>query len=204
MELKEYCEILKKNISVVIYATVITVIAVYAWSVKQSETYSTSLLLNIGRIETQSTADYRFDQFYRIQADDKFSDTVSEWLKMPGVVQEISGKAGLKSDGKSLRQLAKTFNADKMSSQIIEVRFSPASPEEAEKISGAIASVISEKTKALNADARDPNWFKADPSNLITAKNVQDLRINLSVAALVGLVFGIFFAFVKHYISEEK
>jgi capsular polysaccharide biosynthesis protein len=202
MELKEYYKILKKNISVVIYAAVIAVIAVYVWSIKQSETYSTSLLINISRLETQSTADYRYDQFYRIQADDKFADTVSQWLQMPGVVQEIFGKAGLKSAGKSLRQLTKTFNADKMSPQIIEIRFAPASPEEAEKISSAIASVISEKTKALNADARDPNWFKADPSNLITAKNTQDLRINLFVAALAGLVFGIFFAFVKHYISE--
>ncbi len=203
MELKEYYQILKINISVLIYAVIIAVVAVYIWSIKQSETYSTSLLLNVGRVETQSTADYRYDQFYRIQADDKFADTVSEWLKMPGVVQEISDKAGLNSNGKSLHQLAKTFSADKMSPQIIEVRFSPASPDEAGKIAGAIASVISEKTKALNADARDPNWFKVDPSNLITAKNTQDLRINLSVAALVGLVFGMFFAFVKHYISED-
>jgi len=203
MELKEYYKILKINISVLIYAVIIAVVAVYIWSIKQSETYSTSLLLNVGRIETQSTADYRYDQFYRIQADDKFADTVSEWLKMPGVVQEILSKAGLNSSGKSLRQLAKTFSADKMSPQIIEVRFSPASPDEAGKISSAIASVISDKTKVLNADARDPNWFKVDPSNLITAKNTQDLRINLSVAALVGLVFGMFFAFVKHYISED-
>ncbi len=203
MELKEYFKIAKKNVSILIYAVIIAVVAVYIWSIKQSETYSTSLLLNIGRIETQSTSDYRYDQFYRIQADDKFSETVSEWLKMPGVAQEILSKAGSNSGSKSLRQLAKTFSADKMSPQIIEVRFSPASPDEAGKISSAIASVISDRTKALNADARDPNWFKVDPSNLITAKNTQDLRINLFIAALVGLILGIFFAFVKHYISED-
>lgn len=203
MELKEYFKIAKKNVSILIYAVIIAVVAVYIWSIKQSETYSTSLLLNIGRIETQSTSDYRYDQFYRIQADDKFSETVSEWLKMPGVAQEILSKAGSNSGSKSLRQLAKTFSADKMSPQIIEVRFSPASPDEAGKISSAIASVISDRTKALNADARDPNWFKVDPSNLITAKNTQDLRINLFIAALVGLILEIFFAFVKHYISED-
>jgi capsular polysaccharide biosynthesis protein len=202
MELKEYYKILKNYVSVLIYAVIIAVVAIYIWSIKQSETYSTSLLLNVGRIETQSTADYRYDQFYRIQADDKFSDTVSEWLKMPGVAQQISERSGLNSSSKSLRQLSKTFNADKMSPQIIEVHFSPASPDEAGKISSAIESVIAEKTKALNADARDPNWFKVDISNLITAKNTQNLPINLSIAALIGLVFGVFFAFVKHYISE--
>jgi capsular polysaccharide biosynthesis protein len=204
MELKEYYEIIRKNTSVLVYTIVIVVIVVYTWSIKKSETYSTSFILNIGRTEEQSTSDYRYDQFYRIQADDKFADTVSEWLKMPGIVQEISDRAGLSSNSKSLRQLAKTFGAEKMSSQIIEVRFSPANPDEAGKISSAIASVISDKTKALNADAHDPNWFKVDSSNLITAKNVQDLRLNLSVASLAGLMLGIFLAFIKHYLSEES
>lgn len=203
MELKEYYKIIKHNASVLIYAVVIAVVAMYIWSNKQSETYSTSLVLNVGRIETQSTADYRYDQFYRIQADDKFADTISEWLKMPGVVEEISEKAGLDSRSKSLRQLSKTFSADKMSPQIIEVRYSPASPDEAGKISGAIESVISEKIKALNSDARDPDWFKVDITNQITTKNTQDLRINLSIAALIGLALGIFSAFIKHYISED-
>lgn len=202
MELKEYFRIIKNNTSVVIYVIIIAVVAVYIWSIKRSETYSTSLLLNIGRVEAQTTADYRYDQFYRIQADEKFAETVSQWLKMPGVAQEILNKSDLNPNSQSLRGLAKTFSADKMSPQIIEVRFSPANPDEAEKIASAIASVVSEKTKALNADARDPNWFKVDSSNLITAKNFQDLRINLLIAGLIGIVLGVFLALIKHYISE--
>jgi capsular polysaccharide biosynthesis protein len=203
MELKEYYKIWRANVSVIVYAILIAVVAAYAWSVRESQNFSSSLLLNVSRIENQSSTDYRYDQFYRLQADDKFSETVSEWLKSPGVVQEIFKRADLNSDGKSIRQLRKTFQAEKMSPEIIEVRFSPKDSDEGKKIADAISSVISEKIKNINVPANDPNWFRIEPSNLITAKNVQDLRINLAISILIGLFAGSLLAFLKHYISEE-
>ena len=203
MELREYYKILKANVSVVIYTVVIAVVVAYAWSVRQSQTYSASLLLNIGRTETQSTGDYRFDQFYRLQADDKFSETVAEWLKSPGVAKNIFDKAGVSSDQKTMRNLSKSFQAEKLSSNLVSVRYSTETNEESGKIAPAIASVVSEKTKTLNADARDPNWFQIGASDLIILKNTQDLRINLGIAALAGLFIGALLAFGKHYISEE-
>ncbi|MFH0930005.1 MAG: hypothetical protein V1814_02015 [Candidatus Moraniibacteriota bacterium] len=203
MELKEYYKILKLNISVVIYTVIIAVVAVYAWSVRQSQTYSASLLLNIGQTETQSTADYRYDQFYRLQADDKFSETVVEWLKSPGTAKSIFDKAGVSSDQKTMRNLSKSFQAEKLSSNLVSVRYSTEASEESGKIAPAISSVVSEKTKALNTDARDPNWFQINASDLIILKDTQDLRVNLGIAMLAGLFLGTLLAFGKHYISEE-
>jgi capsular polysaccharide biosynthesis protein len=203
MELRKYYKILKSNILVVIYTAIIAVIALYAWSVRQSQTYSASLLLNIGQTETQSTADYRYDQFYRLQADDKFAETVVSWLKSPGVAKNIFEKAGVSSNQKTMRGLSKSFQAEKLSSNIVSVKYSTETNEEAAHISPSVAAVISEKTKALNADARDPNWFQIGASDLVVLKNTQDLRINLGIAALVGLFFGTLLAFGKHYISEE-
>jgi len=204
MELKEYYQIIKKNISVVIYTTLIAVVVVYAWSVKKSETYSASLLLNISRTETQSTADYRYDQFYRLQADEKFAETIVEWLKSPGVAKDIFEKAGVESDKKSMRQLGKSLQAEKLSSEIVSVKFSTQTEDEARKIAGALASVASEKTKGLNSETRDPNWFAVNMTNLVILKNTQDLRINLGIAALIGIFIGMLLAFGKHYISEDK
>lgn len=201
MELKEYYKILKSNISVVIYTIIIAVVVVYAWSVKASQTYNASLLLNISRTDTQSTTDYRYDQFYRTQADDKFSETIVEWLKSPGVAQDIFAKAGVNSSQKTMRELSKSFRAEKLSSEIIGVNFSTQSEDEAKKISAAISDVVVNKTNILN-DSRDPDWFKVDLSNFIALKNTQDLRVNLIIAALFGLFLGILIAFMKHYISE--
>lgn len=202
MELREYYKIIKSNIAVIIYTVAIVVIAVYAWSVKQSQTYSASLLLNVGRTETQVTTDYRYDQFYRLQADDKFAENTVEWLKSPGIAKNIFDKADVSSDQKTMRGFSKSFQAEKLSSNLVGVRYSTQTSEESGKIAPAIASVVSEKTKALNADARDPNWFQINASDLIILKNTQDLRINLGIAALVGFFLGTLLAFGKHYISE--
>jgi len=204
MELREYYKILKLNMAVVFYTIIILVVVVYAWSVRQSETYSASLLLNISRTETQSSADYRYDQFYRVQADEKFSETIGEWLKMPGIVAEIMEKAKISQEGKTIRALSRSFQADRMAPEIVEVRYSTTNHDDAKKISESLGIVIMEKVKSLNADAKDPNWFSVTPSNLVILKNIQDLRINLALAALVGFFFGVLFAFAKYYISEEK
>ena len=177
---------------------------VYAWSVRASQTYSASLLLNISRTETQSTADYRYDQFYRLQADDKFAETIVEWLKAPGVAQDIFAKAGINSDQKTMRDLSKSFQAEKLSSNLVSVRYSTeTSDESAQNCSGNFVRSFPTKPKSLNSDARDPNWFQVNTSNLIVLKNTQDLRLNLGIAALVGLFLGALLAFGKHYISEE-
>jgi capsular polysaccharide biosynthesis protein len=202
MELKEYYKIWRSQLSIVIYTILIAIVAVYAWSVKESQTFSASFILNISRLETQTTPDYKYDQFYRLGADEKFADTIAEWLKSPGIAKDIFDKAGINSDQKNMRALSKSFQSDKMSPEIVSIRLSSASEDEAKKIATAVASVISEKTKSLNKDARDQNWFAVDMSNLVIFKNTQDLRINLAIAALIGLFLGTLLAFGKHYVSE--
>lgn len=202
MELKEYYKIWREHISVVIYAVLIFVVLAYAWSVRKSETYSASLLLNISRIEAQQTQDYKYDQFYRLEADEKFAQTLTAWLKSPGVVRDILEKADQSTESFSLRQLSKMIQAEKLSSQAVSVKFASPSEEEAKKISSAIAAVVSEKTSRLNSEARDQNWFKVDVTNFIVLKNTQDLRINLALAALIGFLAGTFLSFGKHYVSE--
>lgn len=202
MELKEYYKIWRENISVVIYAILIAIIVVYAWSVRKSETYSASLILNISRSEAQSTAEYRYDQFYRLQADEKFAETIAQWLKAPGVANDIFDKSGIDSHESTMRALAKSFQAEKLSAELVGVRYSTQNEDEAKKIANSLNAVISGKTKDLNSESRDPNWFKVDMSNLIVLKNQQDLRVNLAIAAIIGLFIGTLLAFGKHYLSE--
>ncbi|MDD5489411.1 MAG: hypothetical protein PHP25_01875 [Candidatus Moranbacteria bacterium] len=203
MELREYYKILKSNFSVVAYATLIAVVAVYAWSVRESQTFSASFLLNVGRLASQNTADYRYDQFYRLQADEKFAETIVQWLSSPGVAKDILSSAGVKSDDKTIRQLGKSFRAEKLSSGLVGVRYSAQSEDEGKKVAAAAAGVVSDKTKNLNSDTRDPDWFSVNMTDLVVAKNTQDLRINLGVAALFGIFIGTLLAFGKFYIKEE-
>jgi len=202
MELREYYKIIKSNISIVIYTVIIFVVAAYIWSNKQGESYLASLNLNISRTETQNSADYRYDQFYRLQADEKFAETIAEWLKSPGVALEIQNKAGLNTNSKTMRDLSKSFRAEKISPEMVSVKYTSASEDEAKKISGAVGSIIDEQVKSLNEQARDPLWFKILPADFVAVRNTQDLRIILSAAFIAGLFLGILLAFGKYYISE--
>ena len=204
MELREYYKILKSNISIVIYMVLVASVVAYAWSVRQSQTYSVSFLLDIGRLASQNTADYRYDQFYRLQADEKFAETIVEWLKSPGVAKEILDSAGVNSGEKTIRQLGKTFRAEKLSSGLVGVYFKTQSEEEGRKVAAAAASFVSEKTKNMNSNTRDPDWFSVDMSNLVVAKNTQNLWVNIGIAILFGIFIGTLLAFGKHYISEER
>ncbi len=202
MELREYYKILKANISVVIYTAIIATIVAYAWSARVSQAYNASLLLNISRTETQPTSDYRYDQFYRLQEDDKFSENIVEWLKSPGVSHDIFAKAGINADQKTMRDLSKSFQAEKVSSNLVSVKYSTETGDDAAKIAPAVESISAEKTKSLNATAKDPNWFQVNMSNLAILKNTQNLPLNLGIAALIGLFLVALLAFGKHYISE--
>jgi capsular polysaccharide biosynthesis protein len=202
MELREYYKILRSNIAIVIYTVIIAIVVVYAWSVRKAETYSASFLLDIGRTSVQNSADYKYDQFYQLQADEKFGDTIVEWLKSPGVAKDIFEKSDINSDQATMRQLAKSFRAERMASNVVSVQYSTSSSDEASKIAPALESAISDKVKNLNATAKDPNWFQVDMSDLIIMKNTQNLWINFGIAAIAGIFLGTLLAFGKHYISE--
>jgi len=203
MELREYYKIWREHISVVIYAVLLLLVVAYAWSVKKSETYSASLLLEISRSENQTTAEYQYDQFYRLQADEKFAEIIVSWLKSPGVANDVFEKSGVGAGQRTMRQLSKSFRAEKASSGNVGVSFESQTNEEAKKIADAISQEISGKTRNLNSETRDPNWFTVDMANLVITKNIQDLRINLGSAVLAGIFIGTILAFGKHYISEE-
>lgn len=204
MELREYYNILKKNASLVFTTALIFVVVVYAWSVREAQKYSAELLLDIGRNAVQNTQDYRYDQFYQTQADEKFAQNIEAWLKFPGIVSEIFSKAEMASSPSTLNQLSRSFSAEAISPESVMVKFNTDNENDAKKISAAVGSVVSEKTIELNNQAKDPSWFKVSSSNLIILKNTQDLRINLSLGILAGLIVGSFLAFLKYYLYEPE
>jgi capsular polysaccharide biosynthesis protein len=204
MELRDYYKILKSNISLIATTALIFILIVYAWSVRESQKYSAQFLLNIGRLNTQNSADFHYDQFYQVQADEKFSQTIEEWLKFPGISGEIFDRAGINKDGATLGQLTKSISAERISPESVLVRYGTDNEDEAKKIADAVGKVIDERTSNLNSQAKDPYWFKVSTSDLIVAKNKQDLIINLGAAFIAGIIIGSFLALLKHYLSEEN
>jgi len=201
MELKEYIQIIRKNFNLFAGVTVGVVLLAFAYFIFRPVSYNASLTLNITRQGAQSTLDYKFDDFYRLQADEKFAETIVQWLQSPRTVAEIYSKAGLNTAQFTLRQLTKSFKPEKLSSQIVVVNFSAANPEATKNISNSITEIISKNTDNLNANQKENTWFAIVAQEAVIVKNNFDPIIVLVVSFAVGIFLAFWSVLIFHYIK---
>jgi capsular polysaccharide biosynthesis protein len=200
MELKEYLKIFKENIKLFIITVLVIILSSFAYFALKSVSYSASLTLNITRSGVQQTNDYRYDDFYRLQADEKFAETVVEWLNSPRTVTDVYAKAGISSVSLSMRQLGKIFVPEKLSAQIVSVSFSAKDEQSAKKISEAIAEVIKQNTDSLNENQNEDTWFAVVAQNpVIIQDNVGALIILLASLAM-GIFIGFWVVMLRQYL----
>jgi len=200
MELKEYFLIIRKNIKLFFTITVCILLVIFIYVFFKPASYTTSLTLNITRIGTQNTDNYKYDAFYRLQADEKFAETLVEWLKSPRIEEKIFEEAGINTSNYSLKNLSKSIKAEKMSSQIVSVRFSSSNKKSASDIAAAISKIISQNTQNLNKEQKNETWFEVIfESPVIKIDKISLLAI---VFSFLGAIFAGFMAvMIKHYLS---
>ncbi|HCJ45777.1 MAG TPA: hypothetical protein DHV33_02565, partial [Candidatus Moranbacteria bacterium] len=161
------------------------------------------LLLNIGRTNVQNTENYTYDSFYRLQADERFADTVVRWLGSPRIVENIYGTVGIDTQHMSARTLKSVFGAKRLSSQMIEVTYRHPSEKMLEKISQATINELNTHASELNKENSEKNWFVVVGSDPV----IRDVRVSLSFALALSLTLGVFIGFwvalVKHYFSDN-
>ncbi|NCQ06366.1 MAG: hypothetical protein GW815_02280 [Candidatus Moranbacteria bacterium] len=203
MELKEYITLFKKQIKW-FWATVILFVLISGiWQSNQPTNFEAVLLLNIGRTNVQNTENYTYDSFYRLQADERFADTVVRWLGSPRIVENIYGTVGIDTQHMSARTLKSVFGAKRLSSQMIEVTYRHPSEKMLEKISQATINELNTHASELNKENSEKNWFVVVGSDPV----IRDVRVSLSFALALSLTLGVFIGFwvalVKHYFSDN-
>lgn len=202
MELRDYLRIWKEQKKVFWAIVLFSVLAAVIWQQSQSVSYQATLLLNIGREGKQETLDYTYDSFYRLQADERFADTVVRWLGAPRVVEDIYGTAGLDAKRVSTRDLKNIFVAKRLSSQVIEVTYADADVRTSQKVSESMVSVLNAYTESLNKENKESNWFVVIGSDPV----IRDARAPLVSAMAIGLALGLFIGFwgalSRHYFRK--
>ena len=201
MELKEYFKILKENAKLFVFAVVLIVVGSFIYFALKPISYGVSLALNITRSGVQQTTDYRYDDFYRLQADEKFSETVVQWLKNPRTAMDIYAKAGIDSDKMSLRQLAKIFVVEKLSAQIVSVSFSATSENSAKKIAEAVSEVVAINTESMNKNQNEDTWFAVVAQNPVIVRDEISPFIIFRASLAVGIFVGFWLVMLKHYLK---
>lgn len=201
MDIREYWEVLQKNARL-FWAVVLGIwLLSLLWLVLQPVRYQGTLLLNVGRNAAEKTAEYEYDSFYRLQADERFADTVVRWLANPRIVSDILAAAGSSAELYSEKSLTEQFQAKRLSSQMVEVRFTASTREAIARYSEAIKETTQKYTESLNAT--QTNWFRIVGSEPV----IRDARTPawpfLVLSFLVALFISFWVVLIKHYLAPE-
>jgi len=191
-------EFLSKHKFIWIFAISVAIAAGFlAWW--RGDNFSVSLALTISRQGTQESIDYKYDNYYALQASDEFGTTVAGWFKTPEIAKAINQKVGINSSGSSLSALSGKFKAAKISPNLVEVRYGAKIESDAKKISQAIGQVISEKVSLINNSSNQGIAFLVIAGEPVIVKNTYNFWFNVLAGFLIGLVFGFFIKVAKEY-----
>lgn len=166
----------------------ISVVCCSVYFLIQGQKVKTTLLLNVTRDSASPrTTEYTYDDFYRLQADERFADTIVQWIKSPYIQAQDKHVLG-------------KITAKRLSSQVIEVHYVTRSREKAEIVAGDLIDVINDESHKLNSKQEQTHWFIVQGS----APAITDGRLSLSFLVILGMAVGSFVAFwtvlIRHYV----
>jgi len=203
MELKEIIKIIIKARIIFFIVFLVTIFSAMGWLLFQPKKYQTSLAIDITRESVDQTADYRYDQYYRFLADEKFADTIVQWTKDPQIVKDIFDKAGVQTETKNLKYFSGLIRGEKLSSNFVQIKFSVREKDNAEKIAKAINEIFSNKTSKINESAKSNNWFKLNFGRAIIVEYHPCFALVLLLSAIGGLILSVFAVMLNYYWKEE-
>lgn len=195
MELSQYLKIVKNDLRFFIAVIGVITVGTLAYFYFQPDAYRTSLTLNITRAGSQNTDDYRYDGFYRLQADERFAETVVEWLSSPRIAADIT------VPGEDGRPQAKNLSAERRSSQVVAVQYQTRTLREAENISLRIAETLSRTADKLNESQKEENWFKIVAEKPLSVRYQPDYLKIILASFLGGLFASFWLVMIRHYLK---
>ncbi len=199
MDLKEYLSIIKKKREIFLWVVLITIFTVGIYFYFKTPYYDTSLTINITRLGNQNTQNYQYDDFYRLQADEKFAETLVRWVTNPRIVKDTYSGAGIETANFSLTKLAQSFSAQKQSSQVVVVHFVAPNKSTAEKIATSLSKNITYSTQELNIKQQEKNWFYLIFKKPVIVKHIFNYKLIFLITLAVGIFLGFWAVMIKYY-----
>lgn len=198
MEFRDFCLIFVRHAKLffgVFSGFVLLSIVVFLF---QPAKFEASLTLNVSRSGSQSTPDYTYDQFYRLQADERFADTVVRWLAAPSVRSDIRSSAGVSAS------VVDSIVAKRLSSQMIAVTYSSQDRIGFGEMSRAVSGTLNAETAKLNALSKDTDWFVVLSDEPVVSDARIPARIMIPSGAALGAFFGFWIVLLVWYFQEKS
>ena len=195
MDLREYIFIFRRY-RVLFFGTVALFVCggfLIQWL--QPVRYATEITMNIARSGVRATSEYAYDDFYRLQADERFADTVVRWLESPRIVGDIASEARVSE--------SVSFDAGRLSSQVIRIRYTMRDEASAKRVAAALFTVLNQETESLNRNRSEDGWFAL----VGETPSIRDARFGkgraLSIALCLGVFAGFFSVLFRWYWNAE-
>jgi hypothetical protein len=202
MELKEFLNLIKKSPITFVVLFLIVFFTGLLWYDKESKLYQGSVAINISRGDKDLMEDYQYDQFYRLQADEKFGKNVVSWVGDPGLM-ELSRKDFVRIRKEGWGDISKV-KAIQSAPNYVKVQFKSKTQQSAVIFGKILGKNLNKKTQELNIDQDEKNWFKLTANDVYVAKNLVNVYFVLIVSACLGLLLGIFGVLIMHYFSGNE
>jgi len=203
MELREFILLFRKEQQLFFGLTALFVALGFFWQIRQPVNYEATLLLNIGRSFNSSPSEYSYDSFYRLQADERFADTVVRWLGAPRIVEDIYSEVRKDSASFSQKSITETFTSARLSSQVISVTYDGKNKKEIESLARALVTILNRSTESLSVGEKEQSSFVVLGSDPVIRDNRTSLVIALSVALLVGFFVSFWTVLIRHYYQTK-
>ncbi len=183
MELREYILIFRRYRALFFWIVALFIVAGFVFQLLQPVRFAAEITMNVARSGIRVTSDYSYDDFYRLQADERFADTVVRWLESPRIVGDITREARV-SGGIS-------FDASRLSSQVIRIRYTIRDEMAAKRMATAILTVLNQEAESLNQNRPEDGWFAL----VGEIPAISDARVNKGRVFALAFSLGIFFGF---------
>ena len=204
MELRDFLDIFVQGRKLFLSVVVGCVVVGAIWYGFQPLTYRADLTLNVARSGVQQTADYRYDGFYRLQADERFADTVVRWLGSPRIVDDIGTSAGSFPLPSGNFSFGGVFDAKRLSSQVIDVTYRTSGRDGADRIAQTLIAVLNRETARLNTGAAEQSWFVVQGERPVIVDGRQGLVLVLIVSLALGTFLGFWSVLFHRYFRPVK
>ncbi len=204
MDFFDYIDIFWRRRNIFFSVIAVSVLCGAIFYSAQKESYVATLLLNISRSGSQSTSEYTYDGFYRLQADERFADTVVRWLSAPRIAEDILRQSGIETESLGTKELSRVFRAGRLSSQVIRVEYSGRDSDTLEKYAISMLSVLNASTEDLNQQAKDPSWFHIEGSAPVIRSAKIQAKTVFFLSLAIGVFFGFWIALFAHFFEQKQ
>lgn len=187
MELRDFLQIFIRQRRLITGITAGAVIFGFLVYRLQAQRYDGSVLLSVTRTAAEVTPEYQYDEFYRLQADERMADTLARYLESEIGRRDAAQRVPFVGDRASTFIESK-ISTLRLSSTIVEVKYVAATPTEAKQIAEAFFETGEHYFAELNEQAQNRNWFTLVASNAAVKDGRFALPVMLGIAFSLGII----------------